>query len=105
MATFKLQPNPTFKVKVAISVAGEKRSPEIEVEFKYLDKDEVKAFFDSLQGKEDVETLGEIVVGWSGVDTAFSAEALALLLKKYPAAGADLFNVFRRELLESKQKN
>jgi len=39
---FKLQPNPTFKTKVAISVAGEKRQPEIDVEFKYLNKERVK---------------------------------------------------------------
>jgi hypothetical protein len=102
---FKLQPNPTFKTKVAISVAGEKRQPEIEVEFKYLSKERVKEYFDGLQGKTDAEALGEIIVGWSGVDEPYSITALELLIDNYPAAAADLFEAFRRELLEAKRKN
>ena len=102
---FKLQPNPTFKTKVAISVAGEKRQPEIEVEFKYLNRERVREYFDNLQGKTDAEALAEIIVGWSGVDEAYSPEALAILLDNYPAAAADLFESFRRELLEAKRKN
>ena len=102
---FKLQPNPTFKVKVPISVAGEKRQPEIEVEFKYLNKERVKEYFDGLQGKTDAEALGEIIVGWSGVDEPYSIAALELLVVNYPAAAADLFEAFRRELLEAKRKN
>ena len=102
---FKLQSNPTFKVKVPISVAGEKRQPEIEVEFKYLNKEAVKAYFDGLPGKTDAEALAEIVVGWAGVDEAYSPEALAMLVDNYPAAAADLFGTFQRELLEAKRKN
>lgn len=102
---FKLKPNPTFKTKVAISVAGEKRQPEIEVEYKYLNKDGVKDYFEHLQGKTDAEALAEIVVGWSGVEEAYSPEALAMLVDNYPAAAADLFEAFRRELLEAKRKN
>lgn len=101
----KLQPNPTFKTKVAISVAGEKRQPEIEIEYRYLDREEVADYFANLPGKTDAESLAEIVVGWSGVDAAYSPEALATLVKKYPASAADLFEAFRRELLEAKRKN
>ncbi len=102
---FKLQSNPTFKAKVDISVAGQARPAEIEVEFKYLSKAAIKEYFDRLQGKDDAEALVEIVVGWSGVDEAYSAESLALLINNYPAAAADLFEAFRRELLEAKRKN
>lgn len=102
---FQLKPNPTFKVKVAISIAGEKRSPEVEVEFKYLNKKAIQAYFDGISGKSDAEALAEIIVGWSGVDAAYSAEALAELIDNYPAAAADLFDAFRKELLEAKRKN
>ena len=102
---FKLQPNPTFKAKVGISVAGASRPAEIDVEFKYLSKEGIKDYFDNLQGKVDAEALAEIIVGWTGPDQAYSAEALALLLDNYPAAASDLFDCFRRELLEAKRKN
>lgn len=102
---FKLQPNPTFKAKAGISIAGQARPAEIEVEFRYLSKDALKGYFDSLPGKTDAEALAEIVVSWSGVDQAYSAEALALLVDNYPAAATDLFETFRKELLEAKRKN
>ena len=102
---FKLQPNPTFKTKVGISVAGQESPDEIEVEFKYLSKPAVKAFFDALKGKDDVDALAEIMVGWSGTDHDFSPEALSELLDNYAAAAADIFWKFRHELLESKTKN
>lgn len=102
---FKLQPNPTFKAKVGISIAGQTRPAEIEVEYRYLSKAKVKEFFDNLGGKNDAEALSEIIVSWSGVEEAFSAEALGELVDNYPAASADLFDTFRRELLEAKRKN
>jgi hypothetical protein len=102
---FKLQPNPTFKSKVGISIAGALRPADIEVEFKYLSKEKVREYFDRLQGKTDAEALAEIIVGWSGVDEAYSDVALEMLVDNYPAAAADLFETFRKELLEAKRKN
>lgn len=102
---FKLQPNPTFKTKVAISVAGEKTSPSIEIEFKYMSRETVKQFFENITGKTDADSLAEIIVGWNGVSELYSPEALSILIDNYPAASTDLFEAFRRELLESKRKN
>ena len=102
---FKLQPNPTFKAKVGLSVAGAAKPVEIEVEFRYLKKSEVKAFFDNLDGKNDAEALTEILIGWSGIDQPYTADALALLLDNYPASARDLFGAFSRELLEARTKN
>jgi hypothetical protein len=102
---FKLQPKPTFKAKVGISIAGAPRPAEIEVEFKYLSKDGIKTYFDGLPGKADSEALSEIIVGWAGVDEPYSIAALEMLLDNYPAAASDLFETFRHELLEGKRKN
>jgi len=102
---FKLQPNPTFKMPIGISVAGQAAPTEIEVEFKYLTKSKVREFFDKLGGKEDAAALAEIIVGWSGIDEPFTKKALAALVDNYPAAAMDLFDGFRRELLEAKRKN
>jgi len=101
----KLQPNPTFKAKVPVSIAGQVRPTEIEVEFKYMSRSELREFFARNSGENDDVVVKEIIVGWSGVEEAFSEEALDRLLDKIPTASADLFAVFRRELLESKQKN
>lgn len=102
---FKLQPNPTFKTRLAISIAGETTSPPIEVEFKYLSKKAMKDYFAGIDGKTDAEALGELIVGWSGVDKPYDLPTLETLLDNYPAAASDLFEAFRRELLEAKRKN
>lgn len=102
---FKLQPNPTFKAAVGISVAGQAELAEIEVEFKYLTKRQVREFFDTLGKKKDADALAEIIVGWSGIDEPFSKKALGTLVDNYPAAAMDLFDGFRRELLDAKRKN
>lgn len=102
---FKLQPNPTFKAMVAIAIAGQDKPAEIEVEFKYLGRAAVRAFFDGLDGKSEAEALAEIVVGWSGVDAPYGQQALATLLDNYPTAAFDFFEAFRRELLEARRKN
>lgn len=104
---FKLQAQASFKCKVPITVAGKERSPEIEIEFKYLDRKQVREFFDELKRGErtDVEALNDLVLGWSGVDTPFSLEALETLLNLFPAAATDLFNAFSAELLQSRRKN
>lgn len=102
---FKLQPKPTFKARVPITVPGETKPAEIEVEFKHMSLEQVRAFFEGLVGKQDADALGEIVVGWSGVDAAFDAEALATLLNNYPSTAAAMFETFRRELFEARRKN
>jgi len=102
---FKLQPNPTFKTKVAITVAGQDKPALVEMEFKHLSREAVREFFESLGGKSDAEALAMIVVGWSGVDQAYSDEALAVLLDNYPSAAGSIFETFRRELFEARAKN
>jgi hypothetical protein len=58
-----------------------------------------------LEGKSDAEALAEIVSDWSGVDEKFSRDALGVLLDNYPAAAGELFDAFRKELLEARAKN
>ncbi len=101
---FKIQPNPTFKTAVAIPVAGGKPAS-IEVEFKYLTRDQVAEFFQSLEGRKDHEALAEVVVGWSGVDVPYSTDALATLLNNYLPAGRALFDAFIAGLAQAKEKN
>lgn len=102
---FKIQPNPTFWAKVAISIPGQDKPAQIEVEFRHLGREALKAYFDSLEGKTDSDALLEIVVNWRGVDTAFSRDAFGSLLDGYPTAAMSLFEAYRREVIEAKGKN
>ena len=102
---FKLNPNPTFKTTVSLSVPGSAQSAAVEVTFKHLSRSALRDYFAGLEGKQDSEGLSEIIVGWSGVDAEYSREALGQLLDNYPASAAELFEAFRRELLEARRKN
>lgn len=102
---FKLQPNPTFRAKVPISVPGQEKPQPLEMEFRHMSREAMKDYFESLPGQSDAEALARIVVGWSGVDHAYSADALAVLLDNYPSAAASIFDTYRNELFEARRKN
>ena len=102
---FKLQPKPTFKARVPVTVPGEIKPAEITVEYKHMSLEQVREFFEGLAGKQDADALGEIVVGWADVDAPYSPEALATLLNNYPSTAAAMFETFRRELFEARRKN
>lgn len=102
---FKLEPNPTFEATVQLSIPGQARPGEVTVEYRHLDQDKLKAYYESLPGKSSADGLMEIVVSWRGFDAGFSREALDRLLKNYPASAGELYAAFRREMLESKAKN
>jgi len=101
----KIQTPPTFKIPVGITVAGEDKPTEIEVEFRYLKKSEHLAYLNGIGDKTDSVSLGEIIVGWAKVDAPYSAENLALFLDNHPPAARELFDAFTRALSEAKAKN
>lgn len=102
---FKLTPKPTFWAKAQISIPGQEKPGQIEVEFKHLGRDGLKEFFGNLDGKTDVEALLDIALDWKGVDGDFSTENFELLLNNYPSAAFSLFEAFRKEAIEAKAKN
>lgn len=102
---FKLQPNPTFKAKVPITIPGQAAPALVVMEFKHYTRDGVKGYFENLPGKHDAEVLADIVVGWTDVEEAFSREALARLLDNYPSAATAIFETFRNELFKAREKN
>ena len=102
---FKITPKPTFRATVPLSVPGSDKPAAIGVDFRHLSKSALRDYFAGLEGKSDAEALAEVITGWEGVDVPFSADALAQLLDNYPAAAGELFEAFRRELLEARAKN
>lgn len=90
----KLQPAPTFKSSVEIPVPGDK-PVSVGWTFKYRDQDQMQEFLfgdgakarASLPAAEaNAEALMDIATDWSNVDTAFSAEAVSIFVKRYPSA-------------------
>ena len=102
---FKINPNPTFKATVQISVPGSDKPAAITVDFKHLSKSALRDYFSSLEGKTDTEALASVITGWQGIDADYSADALGQLIDNYPASAGELFEAFRRELLEARRKN
>lgn len=84
--TFRINPEPTFRVTVEIPAAG-MPDQELDVEFRRKTKDELVAFFSSFAGRNDGDILMEIVSGWHNCETPFSKEALEAVMQTYPAAG------------------
>ena len=89
---FKLNPNPTFTAKVALTVAGSAASAVLDVEFKHKGRVALKAWLETIADRREADILSDVIVGWSGpVDdkgepVAYSAAALDQLLDNYPPA-------------------
>jgi len=108
---FRINPSPTFRVKVPLSVPGAEVRGIIEVEFRHKGRGAYAAWWDSIGTRGDAQVLGEIIAGWSDViddkgdAVAYSAEALELLLDRYPASGLELLAQYKRALWEAREKN
>lgn len=102
----KINPNPKFSADVEIHVPGEK--PEkVKFTFKHKAQDEYKSFLDRAKNGQasELETLLEIVDGWSGCDVEFSSGALADLLNQYHTAGTAIFATYVNEQVGARLGN
>lgn len=102
---FKLQPKPTFVCKVPVPVAGEERPAEVKFEFNHFNREKLTEYLASLPGREDIDSLSEIVVGWKDVDADFSDENFKTFLSNYPGAALCIVKKYVSESLEAKTKN
>lgn len=108
MNIIKLNPDPTFKAVVGVSIAGQAEPVPVEFEFKYFPADEREAYFKRLETDETsiADALGHLIVGWGKqIDSPFSPIALQQFLRNYPAAGRDIWHGYVREVGASKVKN
>lgn len=103
---FSLTPPATFPATVDIPRPGAEPA-KLSLTFRHMTKEELNVWLASgTEVKSDAEWLGAIVVGWEGVNTAFSPEALALLVSNYhqPAVEA-IVAKFLSELTEVRRGN
>lgn len=108
---FKLNPNPTFTVKVPLTVAGSEVPAVIDVEFRHKGRTALHAWLKSIVGCAEVDVLAEIMVAWNGPlddkgePVAYSKEALAQLIDNYAPAARELLEAYRDALTERREKN
>lgn len=110
---FKLQANPTFKAIVPITRLGEDAPGLIEFKFKNVGVKRFDALIEASRSttKNDLELLSELIESWApedeehGVDTPYSADALAALVDAFPSAVSDILIGYRMEMLGQRRKN
>jgi hypothetical protein len=105
MPMLKLEPNPTFKAPVVIPTPDGDMT--LEVEFKHMTRAQFDAYLKAETEKKrpDEEAICEFVVGWSGIDAAFSTEALAKLVQNYHASATRMFRVYIEKLTQAASGN
>jgi hypothetical protein len=102
----KLQPNPTFKTPVQISVPGSEKPAIVDFVFKHKTKEKLAEFIKSFKEDEPDEAyLSEIIEGWDGVDADYSVSALRGLISNYPASALEILRAYVAALSESRRKN
>lgn len=104
MARLKLHPDPTFKAKVAISVAGAGPA-HVEFTFKHRTRQEMDRFLESVKDMtDDVEMILAMTSGWDLSDE-FSEQNVRQLVDGYIQAPAAIFDVYLQELSGNRRKN
>lgn len=103
MAKLKLNPEPTFKAKVAIPVPGAK-SADVEFTFRHRTREAFSEWLVSLDNKEKVEAVMDVALGWD-LDDPFNEATVAQLLSSYIGAFQPILDKYMDELVQAKQKN
>ena len=106
---FKISPKPTFPADVEIATPIGVAT--LKLEFKHLGKAKLKELHETAQKQADIETLSQIVVGWSevfdaeGNSVAFNADNLAQLIDGYPSAPFEIYQAYLSAANGARVKN
>lgn len=103
-ATFKINPEPTFKALVTIPVPGGKPMA-LDLEFRHKKRDELKTWFESFSNRTEAECLMDVIVDWHNCDMKFDQEALELVLQNYTRAAAAILGKYTEEVTGAKLGN
>lgn len=106
---FNLNPSPTFKAKVPLSVPGMAQPLEVEFTFKHKTRTAVEKWATEYVANPGADTLGEVIADWSlkrdGEAVPYSHSALAELIEAYIPARAEISDAYLNELTRAKRKN
>jgi len=111
-----INPNPTFKADVEITVPGQKEPGTISLTFKYMSRKEFTAHLEmnkekkdksgkvTQKGKTTSEDFPSFVLGW-GLEEEFNQENIEIFLDNYPASYLEIWKQYTNLLFESRIKN
>lgn len=109
---FKINPKPTFKADVQLTVIGSAEPATLVVTFKHKGRKALadwvalpKKMAEAGTPVKDADYLNEVIADWEGPDLPYSIEALDQLLDAYQPSGQELFEAYIRALTESRAKN
>lgn len=100
---FNLTAAPTFKADVSITVPGGK-SVNVEFTFKHRAKEQFREFVEGLEGREDVDVIGDIASGWE-LEEPFNAENIEKMAENYLGSARAIIETYMRELSGARAKN
>lgn len=103
MAKFSLAVKPTFKSKIDMPVHGG-GTKEVELEFKHRTRDQLAEFHKSLEKKNDIDMLEEILVGWDMVEP-FHRDSVEQLVQNFYGAPLIILRNYFAELHQAREKN
>lgn len=102
--TFKLNPEPTFRVTVPIPAPGGE-SMDLDIEFRHKKRDALRDWYGSFIGRTEAECLHDVIAAWHNCETAYSLESLDTLLQNYSQAGTAILAAYARELTGARLGN
>lgn len=104
MAKLKLQPNPTFPLKVKVHVPGHEPG-DVVLTAKHRSKDGVEELIKSIAKMEDDATLIlAIATGWD-LEDEFNEANVRAMAQQYVAAPQAIFDAYLEELSGNRRKN
>lgn len=102
MPKLTLNPNPTFKAKVGIPVAGAAEPAEVEFTFKHRTTEALELWMN--ESAEDLKKVLDMADGWDLPDE-FTEENVKKLLQNYFGAATAIITTYLAELLKAKTGN
>lgn len=106
---FNLNPSPTFKAAVSLSVPGQEQPLEVYFTFRHKTRSAVEQWAKTFLQNPGADALAEIIVGWDlrqdGEPVPYSHTALAELIENYTPARGEISDAYLIELTRAKRKN
>jgi len=106
-AVLKIKDRPTFTLEVGIPLPDGTSFHDITVSFRHKTKRELEEFVtgDAAKTRPDVDSIMEIVEGWSGLDGEFNRENVTELLQNYHGAARAIVAAYTTKLSAVRLKN
>lgn len=99
----KLKADPTFEAVVGIPVAGGD-AVDVKFTFRHRTRTQLDEFVKGREGKQDIDSVMDMVQGWDLADE-FNRANVTELLENYGGASVAIFGAYVSELIKAKAKN